>query len=232
MLLYREPFKSLFKFFTFIGLWDEISIRQRRWTQKVPLTLAIAFTLFNALSVIQAKKLEQILNVVEIVPLHIMILFSALEFHSKKVKLKKLIKIVDQIEVENSDATPIIDETCHFFSVWLNFMNFFYLIAFIIFAISPLLFHKLVFDVYTPQVLKNQEFYYYLSLFIQIFGGIYHTMLVVSIYEIKCGLLLILNDVMQYFHQKLIELKVVKENSEVTKKNLVECINMHLHIKE
>ncbi|KAG5684279.1 hypothetical protein PVAND_013515 [Polypedilum vanderplanki] len=232
MLLNREPFKTLFKFFTFIGLWDEISVKQKRWTHTIPLIFATAFPIFIALSVFQAEKLEDILGAIEIVPLLTMNLISVFVFLKKKRKYKKLIRIVDQIEIENPDSVSLIYRYFPYLKIWFIFMAFSCISLDLIFIISPLFFGKFIFNIFTPTFMVDDQIYFYFTWVIQVFGSFYQAILTGSLHEFRCSLLLLLNNVMQYLSHSMRTIRLFRGSSRDTKKEIVKCVKLHLNIKK
>ncbi|KAG5684281.1 hypothetical protein PVAND_013517 [Polypedilum vanderplanki] len=224
MLLNRESYRTLLKILTFFGLWDEISVKQKRFTFKVPIIITILCGLIIALSLLQIDEFEKILEVFEITPMIIFVIISTFNFIYTKENLKNLLGIIDQIEEENCEISVVIDEACKL--IKKLFTAFTILLTFVLInhTFCPFVFGKLNFPVYTPEILNDSQFMFYAPWLLHSIVAIYCGITNLALQGFRYSLLIIIDYVIQYFRQKL-----NNSNSDV---DLIKCVKLHLHIKE
>jgi hypothetical protein len=232
MLHHREPYKSTFKLLTFLGFWDEIPIWQKRLTLKIPMVFGVGFAVSVAFSILQAENFEDTLDALKIVPLLIVIIFSALRFIQNKSELAKLLGVIREIELENPEAVLVVDCACKLVKgIFIRVLSFSSMLL-LLFLISPYLIGKLSFAVYVPEVLKNNKPFFYGMWAFQGLSGSYCTLINILIHEFRCSLLIVLDRIMRCFRLKLQELRAERESPEIMQKELQKCINLHIRIKE
>jgi hypothetical protein len=225
MLLNREPYRTTFKIFTFLGFWDEIPVRHKRLTLHIPLALFFIYAFTIGLSFLQADELKDALVALEILHLVLVILFSIFDMLMKKVKVKKLLQIVDKIELENPEVSCFIDSACWINCVVYLLVFFFTVATFLFYAFTPLVTGKLAFPVYMPEIVKDEPSVFYLFWVMQVIIGSYSGFSNFMLYEFRNGLMVLLWKIVECYQEKLRKLKC-------TKVELQKCVEFHLRIKE
>jgi hypothetical protein len=234
MLLNREPYKSILKVFTFLGFWDEISMRQRRWTFFTPLSLLFFEEIFIFLSVLQAHTLQEMLDAAKIIPLLPVINFSLYSFYIKKSKLKKLIEIIDSIERDDPRAAFHIDKGCAIFKKVIQCMACFMAVLMTVIILGSVTYKHLIFPMYMPEFIEHvhlKSLIFYCFWFIESIVSVHSALSYVLFHEFRCSLLIILSHVMEFYREKMRSLKPNKDNPDEMKKELQYCADLNQRIK-
>jgi hypothetical protein len=229
MLLNREPLKSTFKFFTFFGLWDEIPVRQKRWTLKAPTFLFIFCASLITLSILQGDGLENTLDVVKIVPVVVNFIYLLFSFLLKKQEVRKLIQLVEEIEAENDEFSAYMDEALKMIKRIAFTIATLAAVMFLPFVFIPLFIGKLSFPMFTPNILKDEALTFYAYWLLQCFAGFYCIIIYNPLHEFRCSLLVILDSIMQCFRAKL---RSIDGSSKNMLNDLKGCIKLHLQIRQ
>ncbi|KAG5684269.1 hypothetical protein PVAND_013505 [Polypedilum vanderplanki] len=227
MLLNREPYRKVFKLFTFFGLWNEVPLRQRILTFNLLYSLMIFQVFLMILSVFQANDLEEILSAVKFLPLWPIIIYSIYSFTVKKNQLKKFIAIVDQIELENKSATVHIDNACQVVKKLYQFAGILTASMLGFYYICQLNLDYLIFPLYFPSFIENKKLVYGCWEGIEAIVSFYGCIVYTPLNEFRSSLLIVMDHIMRCFQEKLRMLKTTDNEQE-----LIKCIKFHLQIKE
>ncbi|KAG5673337.1 hypothetical protein PVAND_003396 [Polypedilum vanderplanki] len=231
MLLNREPYKTVFKIFTFIGFWDEIPIVQRRWTFNVPLTLNILFILMVYATFFRAHDFNDAITALSTLPILTVIIFSIFDFLHKKEKLNKFLALVNEIESENPDVSVYIDKACKFNTMIYSIVLFVLFFTHITYAIIPSMTNKLVFPLHLHEKLDKNAFVFYFLWIFQVSSGFYSTYTSFLLFEFRNSLLVLITHIMNYYCYKLSNLSSMVSDHKA-KLELEKSTKLHLQIKE
>ncbi|KAG5673339.1 hypothetical protein PVAND_003398 [Polypedilum vanderplanki] len=231
MLLNREPYKTAFKVFTFLGFWDEISIVQRRWTFKLPIFLIFVLVLMAFTSFFQARDFHDALISLATLPILTVIIFSIFDFLYKKEQLKKFLVLVDEIESENPDVSVYIDKACKLNTLIYLVVLVVLILTYLTYAIIPLIIHKLTFPIYLHEKFDDSFLVFYGIWFIQTLIGMYSTLTLYIFFEFRNSLLVLITHIMRYYRYKLSNLSSIIVDQKA-RMELIKCIKLHLQIKE
>ncbi|KAG5678334.1 hypothetical protein PVAND_008019 [Polypedilum vanderplanki] len=199
MLLKREPYKAIFKVLTWIGFWDEISMRHKLLTFYLPIFILTIEQILLFLSLLQANNLEDILEAVKLVPMFPLICYSMYSFIKDKQLLKELIEIFNQIENENPKVVSYIDKSCKDVELIFKIVTFAFVLIVVDAIFTPLINNKLLFPIYTPKWKGFETTFFYLYWLLESFCGIYVALCFIVIQEFRNSLLIILHYIMEYF---------------------------------
>jgi hypothetical protein len=226
MLMSREPYKTAFKFFNFVGLWDEISVWQERVTLKIPWIISSVCCLQIALSMLQIDSLDRILEVIEIVPMFMITFASTFNFSQTRGQLSDLLDIIDEIEIENTEIVAVIEGACRVIRrIFICLLSLTISVSSIN-TICPFLFGKLNFPAFT---LSNCVIDFYAPWLMTSFAGFYCGISFVVTHEFRCSLLIILDAIMKSYRQRLLDVKMSGSDSAA---EMVKCIKLHLQIQK
>lgn len=227
----REPYKTTFKVLTFFGFWDEISLRHKRYALASFLGLVIPFVITINLSVLQANEFNEIVNRVSFVPLTIFVPHTILDFAHKKQKFRTFLDMMDLIELEYPDITTRLNQVCKFVTKVFVYVSFLEMLASLAYAMSPILIGDLVIPIKLPQLLQNNQFAYSALWIYEVAFQIYLAFIFLSIHQLLCSFPIVLFHIMQHLREKLAALKFDKQQPNDAKKELIKCVELHIHIK-
>jgi hypothetical protein len=231
MLATREPYKSTFKLFTFIGIWDDFPVWQERLA-KAALLHCIFGGILAALAILQANELKDIIEAVKVIPMFVILLFSMHDFYRKREKLQELLEIIDDIEAENPESSEYIDVACGRVKRNFTIIASFIAVLFCIVVICPLWLGKLTFPFFLPEAFEESFIVFLVYWMMQNINAGYCALTYIPIHEFRCSLLMVLEQIMECLRYKLFCLKEVKEDAEGTKREFEKCIRFHILIKK
>lgn len=232
MLLNRDPFKLTFKVFTFFGFWDEISTKQRRMTFIVPVASIVIFILLMSLSFLQANTFEDALSALQALPTFTNSLLFMSIILLKKEKIRKLLRIVDEIEMENPVARDYVDRALKLSCKIYKAVGVYSVFGLLSYLLTPIFTGKIVFPMYIPMSFKEKVLTFYSTWIFEIYIGTYITIINYFLYEFRYSLLVMLSQILQSYRLKLRILKAEKNDFENSKKELLACVKLHIQIKE
>ncbi|KAL7014057.1 hypothetical protein ACKWTF_015717 [Chironomus riparius] len=228
----RDPFRTIFKIFNQLGYWNKIPKWQNRLANGLKFMCLIMYSLDLILPIFYANDLTNVLNFIIILPVCSMVCVSAFDFMWKKAKIRKFLELVEEIEVENPDAKHYFDDGYGFFKK--IFMAEIIALVFLLipFVVTPVIMHKLPFESFIPDIIKDYKATSYVYWTLKSISGIYDATIYTLVSEVRSGFLIIANFYMQYFRYKLKTLHASKENLKEAKEQLVGCIRMHQDIQK
>lgn len=229
----REPYTTIFKVLSFLGLWNEVPKRHKRIAMSAMVLFTVCYFIIIMLSLLQAKDLNDVLEGIKIAPILLVIVISINDFNLKKSKVCDLLELIEEMENDYPESKPYFDDSFKFVkNIFVTEVAFTGLL-YISFILSPLIANKLMFPAYIPEIIKEYDdatFYIYWAY--ESISGLYCAFVHMPIYEFRCSLLIVLNGYMKFFRNKLSCLTASKENYEKAKNELVNCVKIHHQMKK
>lgn len=228
----REPFKTMFKLFSFFGFWNEIPKWHKRIAMFVLFSCTVGYSIMILLSLFQANKLSDILDGVKILPILITIVISLYGFILKKSKVQDLLEVLEEMEEADPESKPYFDEAYGMVKNILLSEVMFVVLLFLTYVSTPLILKKLIFPAYIPDIINDYEATFYVYWIYQSLSGLYTAVSHTPVIDFRCSLLIVFNGYMKYFCDKLRSLASTKDNFQEAKDQLVKCLIIHQRIKK
>lgn len=233
MLLEREPYKTTFKVFTFIGFWDEIPIWQKRITFHAALFFMLLEEFLIIPSILKSETLEGKLDAMKVLALLPFINYSMYSFVKNKQKLKDLTAVIDQIERENPSATYHIEKGFVFVKIVFRCVVSFMMLVLVLFALTPIVIGQLICPLYIPRYfIAYESWFFYAYWLLESIIAVHSFLSYISIHEFRCSLLVVFYHVMECFREKLRSLKISKLTQKEAKVEIEKCIKFHLQLRQ
>jgi hypothetical protein len=198
----------------------------------MPFLLLCVLAMLMFMSVFQANNLEEVLEAAKILPMMPVIIYSIFDFSRKKWRLGAFLKIIEEIKAENPQAEIHINSACRFMKKIFQAIAILTILMFGFYIFAQISIDHLIFPLYFPAFIENKsavyQFYQVLEIVVSFYGCVAYT----AINEFRGSLLLVLFHIMQCLREMLRHLKPNISNHEMSKKELLKCIKLHLQIKQ
>ncbi|KAG5678988.1 hypothetical protein PVAND_008598 [Polypedilum vanderplanki] len=224
MLFNREPYKTLFKIFTFFGLWDEISIRQKCLTFYLPFCLLLIYQSLIFLSLFQTNTLGEKIKALQLLAIQPWILTDLVTFKNFKKNLNKLVDLIDTFEDDNPKVSIYIDKACKTSQMTFKIVQPLMIGTCLFLGTVPLIFGKLIVPLYTPNFREFQSIYFYFANFLEFMGAFFVCYTVGLLFQLRVSFLVVLYQFMKFFSENL-------QNDKTSFEKIKRCAKYHLQLQ-
>lgn len=221
-LLQRDPFRTIFKFFKYYGMWTDISVKHRIFSFIAFLLLNLSCCILIILSLWNARNIEEFTRCTIYGSVYLISLSCVINFNIKKNQIRDFIDDLNQ--VMNDDPVVMNDFVENGLKKCSRMFHFTFRISIIIIGTGTIVGPLVVGEVDIPMWKLSEPEMFYVAWIFQIVSSFYTIYLTILNVELSCNLLIMVHAYIEYFSHNLQNLKVTN------KRELVRCVNIHRNI--
>ncbi|KAL7029121.1 hypothetical protein ACKWTF_006108 [Chironomus riparius] len=221
-LLQRDPFRTIFKYFKYYGMWTDVTVRHRTFSIIAFLVLNLSCCILIILSLFKSSNIEEFTRCTIYGSLHLISLSCNINFNIKKNAIRDFIDDLNQ--VMNDDPEVMNDFAENGLRKCNRMFNFTFHISYIIIGAGTIIEPLVVGKVSIPMLVLNKPDIFYISWIFQMISSFYTIYMMVFNVELFGNLLIMFHTYIEYFGHNLRNLKATN------KEELVRCVKIHWNI--
>jgi len=221
-LLQRDPFRTIFKFFKYYGIWTEVTLRHRIYCFIAFLLLNLSSCILIILTLFKARDIEEFTRCTIYGSLYLISLSCIINFNMKKNEIRDFIDDLNQ--VMNDDPEVMNDFVENALKKCRRMFNFTFRISFIIIGAGTIIEPLVVGEVDIPMLTLSEPEMFYGAWIFQILSSSYTIYMMVFNVELFGCLLIVFHSYVEYCGHNLRNLKATN------KEELERCVKIHWNI--